>query len=119
MAGEPHLVTELQKAAEKEAKRARKAPAAASFVINAVGQRDVRIECVWLAREGDVYRYQRKSDGEYVTTDAKDVLDVRGTVLTAAPLIERDTVKLSCQGGQCKDYPKTQWVSAWPAESNR
>lgn len=106
-------LSELLKKAEKaQAKHAKKSGTAAVFTM--VGGE--RVECAWLAKVGDEYRYQRVSDGKLVATPAIDVVSVDGKVLDATPATEVVVHVMHCNGGYCKPTVKTVHVPAWPKD---
>lgn len=102
----------LKRGADAEKKRekdAKKAGTGASFSLTS-GE---RVDCVWLAKVGDEFRYLR-TDGRLVSTPVKDAMDVKGTVLTETPATEVTVHTMYCNGGYCKPTTKIIGVPAWP-----
>lgn len=108
----PELLKKAAKEEKKKAEKVKKGAAAVTFALSS-GE---RIECVWLAKAGDVYRYQR-TDGRLVSTPVKDVAYLVGPVLSAPPVAEVTVHAMYCNGGYCKPTVKTIILPAWPADA--
>lgn len=99
----------LKKGAKQQEKDAKKSGTAASFKLRS-GE---SVECVWLAKVGDVYRYQRL-DGRLVETPVADAVDVKGIVLPETPAQSVVVHVMYCDGKSCQPTQKTVSIPAWP-----
>lgn len=71
------------------------------------------VQCVWLARVGDEWRYQRKDNGKLVSTPVKDAT-AQGTVLDKTPDSEVVVHAMYCNGKSCEATVKTISIPVWP-----
>lgn len=104
------LLEQAAKHEREQVKKATKGKAAAIFTMTS-GE---VVACVWLARVGEDFRYQRTSDGKLVSTPQKDVARVEGTVLDKTPDAEVVVHHMYCNGKTCEAKVKTIHVPAWP-----
>jgi len=102
----------LKKGAKQQEKDAKKSGTAASFKLRS-GE---SVECVWLAKVGEVYRYQRR-DGRLVETPVADAVDVKGIVLPETPAQSVVVHVMYCDGKSCQPTQKTVSIPAWPGKS--
>lgn len=104
------LLKEAAKHEKEAVKKASKGKAAAILTLKS-GE---AIQCVWLARAKDEFRYQRVSDGKLVSTPYSSVDQVEGAVLDETPKSEVVVHSMYCDGRSCKPTTKTILIDAWP-----
>lgn len=105
------LLVEAAKHEKEQVKKASKGKATAilTFTSGEV------VECTWLARAGENWRYERKSDGKLVSTPLKDAT-AKGEVLDKTPDSEVVVHTMYCNGGYCKPTEKTIKIAVWPTK---
>lgn len=106
------LLEQAAKHEKEQVKKVSKGKAAAIFTMKS-GE---VVACVWLARAGEDFRYQRVSDGKLVATPQKDIERVEGEVLDKTPESEVVVHVMHCNGEYCKPTVKTIHIPVWPKD---
>lgn len=112
----PELLKKAAKAEKKRVDEVKKQGSPTVLTLTSVADSGAReeVSCVWVAKVGDEFRLMNAKTGNLQRIEAKDVLAVRGVVLSETPTSEVVVHAMHCNGGYCKPTIKTIVVPAWP-----